>query len=78
MLELPHELTAALTAKAAAAGLTLEAWLNQLARAEPSTLSSERPLQTAADIVLSHMRQVPPDIMATMPKDGASQPDHYI
>jgi hypothetical protein len=37
-----------------------------------------RPLQTAADIVLSHMRNVPAEIMATMPKDGASQHDHYI
>jgi hypothetical protein len=36
------------------------------------------PLQTAAEIVLSHMRNVPPEIMATMPKDGASQHDHYI
>jgi hypothetical protein len=55
--------------------LTLEDWLNQLASGEPS---GERPLQTAADIVLSHMRKVPPEIMATMPKDGASQHDHYI
>jgi hypothetical protein len=38
----------------------------------------ERPLQTAADIVLFHMRQVPPEMMATMPTDGASQHDHYI
>ena len=37
-----------------------------------------RPLQTAADIVLSHMRKVPAEIMATMPTDGASQHDHYI
>ena len=68
----------ALTAKAAAAGLTLEAWLNKLASAEPSPPPAERPLQTAADIVLSHMRKVPPEIMETMPKDSASQHDHYI
>ena len=73
--ELPDEQAAALKAKAAAAGLTLEAWLNKLASAEPS---AERPLQTAADIVLAHMRNVPPEIMATMPEDGASQHDHYI
>ena len=40
--------------------------------------NATRPLQTAADIVLSHMRKVPPEIMATMPTDGASQHDHYI
>jgi hypothetical protein len=78
VIELPDEQVAALTAKAAAAGLTLEAWLNKLASADPSTTSAERPLQTAADIVLSHMRKVPPEIMETMPKDGASQHDHYI
>ena len=75
VIELPDEQAAALKAKAAAVGLTLEAWLKKLAAAEPS---DEQPLQTAADIVLSHMRNVPPEIMATMPKDGASQHDHYI
>jgi hypothetical protein len=78
VIELPDEQAAALTAKAAAAGLTLEAWLKKLASAEPSSPSVERPLQTAADIVLSHMRKVPPEIMETMPKDSASQHDHYI
>lgn len=75
VIELPDEQAAALKAKAAAEGLTLEAWLNQLARAGPS---AEHPLKTAADIVLDSMREVPAEIMATMPKDGASQHDHYI
>ena len=75
VIELPDEQAAALKAKAAAEGLTLEAWLSQLAGAEPS---AEHPLKTAADIVLERMRSVPPEIMATMPKDGASQHDHYI
>ncbi len=75
VIELPDEQAAALKAKAAAAGLTLEAWLNKVASAEQS---AERPLQTAADIVLARMRNVPPEIMATMPKDSASQHDHYI
>lgn len=68
------EQAAALRARAAA-GLTLETWLNKLASAESA---AEHPLQTAADIVISHMRNVPPEVMATMPKDGASQHDHYI
>ena len=74
VIELSDEKAAALKAKAAA-GLTLEAWLDMLASSEPS---AEHPLQTAADIVLSRMRNVPPEIMATLPKDGASQHDHYI
>ena len=75
VIELPDEQANALKAKAAAEGLSLEAWLNKLADAEPA---AERPLQTAADIVVGSMRRVPPEIMATMPKDGASQHDHYI
>lgn len=78
VIQLPDDKAAALTAKAAAAGLSLEAWLQQLASAEPSAPPAERPLQTAAEIILSHMRKVPSEIMETMPKDGASQHDHYI
>jgi hypothetical protein len=74
-LTVTDEQAAALKAKAAASGLTLEAWLNKLASEESAT---EHPLQTAADIVISHMRNVPPEVMATLPKDGASQHDHYI
>jgi hypothetical protein len=74
-LTLTDEQATALQAKAAAEGLSLEAWLEKLAEPQPD---ATRPLQTAADIVLSHMRKVPPEIMATMPTDGASQHDHYI
>jgi len=75
-LILTDEQATALQAKAAAEGLSLEAWIEKLA--EPQAPAAARPLQTAADIVLSHMRKVPPEIMATMPADGASQHDHYI
>jgi hypothetical protein len=78
VIELSDEQAAALKAKAAAAGLTLEAWLNQLAAGAEPEPTAERPLQTAAEIVVNRMRNVPPEIMATMPKDGASQHDHYI
>jgi hypothetical protein len=78
VIQLSDEQAAALKAKAAAAGLTLEAWLHQLAGGAEPEPSAERPLQTAADIVLSRMRNVPAEIMATMPKDGASQHDHYV
>ena len=64
-----------LQAKAAAEDLSLEAWLQKLVEHETPM---EKPLQTAADIILSCMRNVPPEIMATMPTDGASQHDHYI
>jgi LmbE family N-acetylglucosaminyl deacetylase len=77
VIELPDEQAAALKAKAEAAGLSLEAWLIRLADAQVET-PDQHPLRTAADIVLDCMRNVPPEIMATLPKDGASQHDHHI
>jgi hypothetical protein len=77
-LELSDEKATALQAKAAAEGLSLEAWIERLAEPAAPQPPAARPLQTAADIVLSHMSKVPPEIMATMPTDGASQHDHYI
>jgi hypothetical protein len=29
-------------------------------------------------VILENMQDVPPEIMATMPEDGASQHDHHI
>ena len=77
-LKLSDEQATTLQAKAAAEGLSLEAWIEKLAEPIAPIPPAARPLQTAADIVLSHMRNVPPEIMATMPTDGASQHDHYI
>jgi hypothetical protein len=76
VIELPDDDVAALTAKATAAGLTLEAWLKQLAGTEEKPLT--RPARHIADVIIESMKDVPPEIMATMPADGASQHDHYI
>ena len=76
VIELQDEEAAALTAKAAAAGLTLEAWLKQLAGTEDQP--PNRPARHIADEILENMRDVAPEVMAKMPKDGASQHDHYI
>jgi hypothetical protein len=75
VIELIDAQAAALRAKAAAEGLTLKDWLSKIASPERP---AERPLQTAADIVLSRMQNVPAEIMAAMPEDGASHHDHYI
>ncbi|MGD0697884.1 MAG: hypothetical protein ABSB82_23965 [Terriglobia bacterium] len=76
VIELPDEQAAALKAKAAAEGLSLEAWLQKLAEKErPATT---RPHRHIADAIVENMQDVPPEVMARMPKDGASQHDHYI
>jgi hypothetical protein len=75
VIELPDEQAAALNARAQAAGLTLEAWLQQLAAQETPPGREHRHI---ADIICEDMQDVPPEIMAQMPEDGASQHDHYI
>ena len=56
VIELPDEQAPALKAKAAAAGLTLEAWLQKLAEQEPS---ASRRHQHIADVIVENMRNVP-------------------
>jgi hypothetical protein len=75
VIELSDEHAAALKAKAASEGLSLEAWLQKLAEQE---CPASRPHQHIADVLLENMQDVPPEIMDSMPKDGASQHDHYI
>ncbi len=75
VIELPDEQAAALRAKAQAVGLTLEAWLRQLAGQEVQPSRKHRHI---ADVICDEMQDVPAEIMAQMPQDGASQHDHYI
>jgi len=75
VIQLPDEQAAALNAKATAAGLTLEAWLQKLAEQETPLTSPQRHI---ADVIRENMQDVPPEIMARMPQDGATQHDHYI
>ncbi len=75
VIELTDVQAEALKAKAASEGLSLEAWLLKLAR-EEHPASGPRP--HIADVIVENMRDVAPEVMACMPKDGASQHDHYI
>jgi hypothetical protein len=77
VIELSDEQATALKAKAAEAGLTLEAWLTRLAGAEPEP-STSRPLQSIADFFVESMKDVPPEDFDALPKDGLSQIDHYV
>jgi hypothetical protein len=76
VIELPDEQAAALKAKAAAEGLSLEAWLKKLAAEQEQPAG--RPLRHIADVIVETMRDVPAEVMAAQPKDGAIQHDHYI
>ncbi len=63
----------ALEAKAAAEGLSLEAWLKKLSAEEeqPDT----RPIW---EVMLGNVKDAQPGEFAALPKDGASQVDRYL
>jgi hypothetical protein len=75
LIELPDDQAAALKAKAAAEGLSLAEWIQRLAE-QPQT--AHQPHRHIAEVICENMRDVPPEVMAAMPEDGASQHDHYI
>ena len=79
-IELSPEKEAALKAQAQAHGLTVGQWLLQLAGqsgpspVEPKTVDP-RPVW---EIILDNTKNVPHEDLAALPKDGASQIDHYV
>ena len=75
MIELPDEQAAVLNAKAAAEGLSLAEWIRKLADQSPA---ATKPHRHISEIIRENMSRVPSEIMATMPKDGAREHDHYI
>jgi hypothetical protein len=76
IITLSDQQAAVLQAKTEAEGLSsVEAWIEKLAEPQPPV---SRPLQNIANFIVESMKDVPPEIMATMPTDGASQHDHYI
>jgi predicted hydrolase (HD superfamily) len=80
ILELPDNKEAALRAKAQAQGVSAEQYAAQvLSRDLDETVSStgtdEWPIW---EIIAKRMKDVPDEVFDQLPKDGASQIDHYI
>lgn len=71
-IQLSDEHAIALQAKAAAEGLSLEAWLEKLAVQE----SPRR--RHVWEVIAENMKDVPPEDFTALPKDGLSQIDHYV
>jgi hypothetical protein len=44
----------------------------------PQAVETKPDLRPIWEVIVDNMKDVPPDIMAVMPGDGASQHDHYI
>lgn len=82
-IELPDEAAEALTAKATAAGLTLVSWLKQVAETEQKPLPVQpRATSDVRKPLAARIREIwadmPNEVRAKLPADGASQHDHYI
>jgi len=86
-LNLRPETEARLTALAAASSVSVDDYLaalvEKLSLGDKAAIPAQRqpasqPMHHIADIIVESMKDVPPEIMATMPTDGASQHDHYI
>ena len=76
-IELADEQQAALEAKARAQGLSAEQYAQRVLEHDLEA-ESGRARKHISEVIRDNMRDVPPEIMATLPKDGASQHDHYI
>jgi plasmid stability protein len=77
IIELPADQEAALAAQAQAQGLSAEEYARQVLTHALETAPPAR-RRHISEVILENMRHVPAEIMATMPKDGAAQHDHYI
>jgi plasmid stability protein len=74
-IQLSDEQTVALTAKAQARGLSAEQYARQVLEHDLESAPEARPIWEA---ILDNMEDVPSEAFASLPKDGASQVDHYL
>jgi plasmid stability protein len=75
-IELPDYQKAALTAKARAHGVSAEEYARRVLSHDLE--AGARPHRHISEVIRENMSKVPPEILARMPKDGASEHDHYI
>jgi hypothetical protein len=77
-LELPDEQAAHLKAQAQERGLMIGEWIAELSgqiMPRPDRPVDERPIW---EILAGSLKDIPPEELALLPKDGASQVDHYV
>jgi hypothetical protein len=83
ILELSDQQAGVLQAKAAAEGLSLDEWIQKLAQneSEPITHGSsthDRPRRHISEVIQEIMSDVPREVFESLPRDGASEHDHYL
>lgn len=80
-IEISDQQAAAMQNSAQARGLTMEQYLVQLVNQAASLRPSEAKHADARpiwEVIQDNMKNVPREDLAALPKDGASQIDHYI
>jgi hypothetical protein len=76
IIELPDEQQVALAAKARTQGISPEQYARRVLEHDlEAAPPSERQVW---DVIAENMQQVPPEDLAALPPDGASQIDHYV
>lgn len=75
-INLADDEQALLAAKAQACGVTAEEYAHKVLADDLGIAPPTR--RHISEIIRENMNRVPPEIMAAMPKDGASEHDHYI
>lgn len=81
ILELPDNKEAALKAKARAQGMSAEQYAAQVLNRDLEAIASAPagpPRRHISEKIRERMRDVPAEVWATFPTDGASEHDHYI
>jgi Arc/MetJ-type ribon-helix-helix transcriptional regulator len=56
----------------------VEAWREKNIQCDTKASHKAASRRHIGAVIVERMRNVPPEIMAAMPEDGASQHDHYI
>ena len=78
VIELPDEKVAAWKAEADAHGLTIERWLQDVADKQLSTANGKGGDVPVWEAILNNMKDVPREDFERLPRDGASEHDHYL
>ncbi|PWT99413.1 MAG: hypothetical protein C5B51_27165 [Terriglobia bacterium] len=74
-IDLPEEKTAALAAKARQRGLSAEQYARQVLEHDLESGAGAQPIW---EVLVNNMKQVPVEDLAFVPKDAATQVDHYV
>ena len=75
-IDLSENESSALAAKAQAQGVSAEQYARSIL--ERDLKSAPKPRRHISEVIRENVRQVPAEILDSIPADGASQHDHYI